>query len=75
MEDCQCITIFAYVHSTAIYSDAVSIYWLAERPRNCRNYDVLAVFGLTFEYLHATKRSELRFAERRKLQVDARNFP
>lgn len=59
----------------AIILDAVSIYYFKlNAPVTVVITTFLAVFGLTFEYLHATKRSELRFAERRKLQVECAKF-
>ncbi len=59
----------------AIILDAVSIYYFKlNAPVTVVITTFLAVFGLTFEYLHATKRLELRFAERRKLQVECAKF-
>lgn len=58
-----------------IILDAVAIYYFKlNAPVTVVVTTFFVVFGLAFEYVDATKRSELRFAERRRTQAEGAKF-
>lgn len=58
-----------------IILDAVAIYYFKlNAPITVVVTTFLVLFGLAFEYVDATKRSALHFAERRKIQAEGAKF-